>query len=210
MIDFSKIKELFIPEGETDLIVCNQKIIWEKPKLPKGYKSLSYIETTGTQYIDTGFIPNQDSRIICEFMYTGGSGVYGARFTVAQRNFSMRVISGKWQIGYGDGVETGTIASDKNWHCADQNKNSLYIDGKLAATRDYVEFTAPHPIAIGAIKAGSVYYGEGRYRNFKIYDDDILAHDFLPCQNPDGDIGMYDIVNNVFLSNAGEGDFLHG
>ena len=183
------------------------KVFWKG--LPKGYTRLDYIETTGTQYIDTGFVPNQDTRIVCEFMWLGGTGIYGARNTVSTRNFSMRVINDAWQMGYGNGVVTGTIASDNyNWHVADQNKNSLYIDGELAATKDREEFTAPKAVAIGAIRAGSIYYGLGRYRNCQIYDNDVLVRDYIPCKTPEGEIGMYDTVNAKFYGNAGTGTFV--
>ena len=34
--------------------------------LPSGYKRLEYIQSSGTQYIDTGFKPNQDTRVVME------------------------------------------------------------------------------------------------------------------------------------------------
>lgn len=177
-----------------------------KRALPSGYTEVDYIKVTGTQYIDTGFKPNQDTRIICEFKYAGGTGVYGARSTVSSRNFSMRVINGAWQMGYGAGVTTGTIASDTvNWHVADHNKNELYIDGELATTREYVEFSAPYPAAIGAIRAGSMYYGQGQYRACKIYDNGTLVRDLVPCINADNEAGMYDYITDTFMGNSGTG-----
>ena len=95
--------------------------------LPSGYTRLEYIETTGTQYINTGFVPNQDSRIVCEFMYKGGSGIYGSRNTTQSRNFDLRVISGDWQPGYGDTISATTASDTTNWHIADQNKNVFAI-----------------------------------------------------------------------------------
>lgn len=208
---FDKLKSLVIPEGNVVSVACDGVTLWKKSKLPVGYTELDYIEVTGTQYIDSGFIPNYNSRIVCEFMYKGGNGVYGARNTVSTRNFSMRVINGAWQLGYGDGVLTGTIKSDtKNWHIADQNKNQLFIDGELAAEREYVEFSASRSAAIGAIKAGSMYYGEGRYRTCQMYDNGVLVRDFIPCINPDDEIGMYDIVGGKFYGNAGTGEFGYG
>lgn len=207
---FDKLKSLVIPEGSVYSIACDGVTLWQKSRLPVGYTELDYIETTGAQYIDTGFTPNQDSRIVCEFMYFGGTGIYGARYTVSTRNFSLRVISSRWQMGYGAGVTTGTIEADNtNWHVADQNKNSLYVDGELAVTREYAEFQAPYPAAIGAIRAGSMYYGEGRYRTCQVYDNGVLVRDFIPCKAADGEVGMYDTVNDKFYGNAGTGEFLY-
>lgn len=208
-MNLDNVKHLTIGGKNAIRLELGGGVVWKG--LPSGYTRLDYIEVTGTQYIDTGFIPDQDTRIVCEFMFKGGVGVYGARRTVSTKNFSMRVIGSAWQMGYGDGVTTGTITSDTtNWHVADQNKNVLYIDGELAAEREYVEFTPNYPIAIGAIKAGSMYYGEGRYRACQIYDNGVLVRDFIPCQNPDGEAGMYDLLNAVFYGNAGTGELVAG
>ena len=32
----------------------------------------------------------------------------------------------------------------------------------------------------------------------------------IPCKNPSNEIGMYDLVNDVFYSNAGTGSFIAG
>lgn len=208
-MNWSDVKHLTVSGKNAVRLSVDGKVFWKG--LPKGYKRLDYIETTGKQYIDTGFILNQDSRIVCEYMYKGGDGIFGARNTVATRNFSLRVISGAWQMGYGDGVSSGSLKSDTTkWHIADLNKNTMYIDGELVVTRAYVTFTTPKTMAIGAIRAGSVYYGVGRYRTCQVYDNGVLVRDFIPCQNPDGKAGMYDLLNAKFYGNAGSGEFVKG
>ena len=37
--------------------------------LPDGYTQLKYIESTGTQYINTGFKPNQDARVVANLKF---------------------------------------------------------------------------------------------------------------------------------------------
>ena len=34
--------------------------------LPFGYEAVEYLESTGTQYIDTVFVPNQDTSCQCQ------------------------------------------------------------------------------------------------------------------------------------------------
>ena len=197
VLQLENVQQLYLDDDRIVQLDCNGVTIWRG--LPAGYTHLDYIEAQGAQYVDTGFTPNQDTRIVCTFKYTGGSGIYGARSAVSSRNFSMRVINNAWQIGYGNGVQTGTIAADTTaWHTADQNKNELYIDGELAATREYTTFSAPYPAAIGAIKAGSVYYGKGCYKRCRIYDNGVLVRDMIPCEDPEGTVGMYDTVSAVF------------
>ena len=43
--------------------------------LPIGFQEVEYLESTGTQYIDTGFIPTGNTGIDMRFLITGrGSG----------------------------------------------------------------------------------------------------------------------------------------
>lgn len=209
-MSLDNVKHLSLDGKSAVRLVVGGAVLWKG--LPSGYKQLDYIEATGTQYINTGFTPNQDSRIVCDIMWLGGMNGFGARSAVATRNFSVRVISDMWQLGYGSngGVTTGTIAAKREWQTVDINKNSLYVDGEFSISRDYMEFTAPYPIALGAIRAGSLYYGTARYRTCKIFDDGKLVRDFIPCKDADGNIGMYDTVGAKFYGNAGSGVFEAG
>jgi hypothetical protein len=36
--------------------------------LPDGYARLEYLESNGKQFIDTGFVPNQDTRVRAEIV----------------------------------------------------------------------------------------------------------------------------------------------
>jgi hypothetical protein len=190
-------------------------VVWKG--LPAGYKRLDYIEVTGTQYIDTGFIANQDTRLVCRIRQVGTTmHVLGARQAVATRNFSIRVVSKCWQIGYDSdgGVTTGPIAVKDDWQTVEINKNSLYVDGEFSVSRAYVAFKTPQTLTLGAIKAGAssptMYYGTAKYRECQIYDNGVLIRDFIPCQNPDGKAGMYDLLNAKFYGNAGSGEFVKG
>ena len=171
-MSFRDAQKLSINGKEIVRLISGGNLIWQR--LPEGYTELNYIETTGTQHIDTGIIPNQDTRIICEFMYLGGNGIYGARTSTASNNFALRVINGKWQPGYSILGSTEIASNTTQWHTADQNKNVFSIDGVVGREFDYAEFTAPKPIILGGINANNaVYYGEGRYHKCVIYDTDL-------------------------------------
>ena len=43
----------------------------------------------------------------------------------------------------------------------------------------------------------------------EIYDNGTLVRYFVPCvRESDGEIGLYDIVNQKFYANEGEGSFI--
>lgn len=210
-MNFEDVKHLTLDGQNAVRLAIGGGVVWKG--LPKGYTQVDYIEVTGTQYINTGFVPNQDSRAVCEFLYAGGAGIFGARTTTTADNFNLRVISGRFQMGYGDNLGSTSIPADDQWHLADLNKNSLYMDGGTEPVRSlgYMEFTAPETFILGGINASNrVYYGEGRYRACQLYDNDILVRDLLPCKDPEGNAGMYDTVNAVFYGNAGTGEIIAG
>ena len=49
-------------------------------RLPEGYAEVQYIQSSGTQYVDTGFKPNQDTRVLIKLSTseTGSHTVFGA------------------------------------------------------------------------------------------------------------------------------------
>ena len=190
-------------------------LIWKG--LPEGYTELDYIETTGTQYIDTEFVPNQDSRAVLELMYIKSSdGAYGSRDTTSSDGFSMRVNSSRWQPQYNDNMRTITDPlPDNEWHSIDHNKNVWSLDGVVKWTATYEEFTAPHSFVLGGIMANksgvkTFYEGYCRYKSCQLYDNGVLIRDFVPCLAPDGKAGMYDVLNAEFYGNAGTGAFVAG
>lgn len=215
---FENVREMTIDGKRVAQITFDGRIVWAA--LPEGYTRIDYIGTTGSgsgssgsgQYIGTGVVLNQDSRVVCEVMAQGigtsQGNIYGARASGSSRVFAGRAMSGGWQIGYGSGYNTGSVPVDTTkWSIIDHNKNVLYVDGVLAFEREYVTFETPYPALIGATRAASVYYGSAYFRNFKIYQADVLVRDFLPCLNPDGKPGMYDLVEGKFYGNDGSGEF---
>lgn len=56
-MDFSKAKSIVIPEGEVAKISIGNQVLWQKQTKP--YKTeLTYIQSNGTQYIDTKVADN--------------------------------------------------------------------------------------------------------------------------------------------------------
>ena len=213
MIDFTNLKSLTIPEGPVARLLWGDKVVWQKQKkLPAGYILLEYIETTDAQYIDTGFVPNNNSRVVADFVSTAESGyndVLGCRNTTSSRGFAFSTTTTKWRFGYGRTVET-SAPWDTDRHIVDMNKNVLSLDGTVIHTAETTEFTCPYSLCLGAIQGSSMYLGQTRFYSCKIYDNDTLVRDFVPCINPDGEVGMYDVLNGVFYANAGTGVFLYG
>lgn len=190
------------------------------PVLPEGYTELEYIENSGTQYINTGFKPNQNTRVVLKVSgapRTKEQVLFGARtnMNTATDNF-MFLATGSQDYRtdfYNSKVSIPTSFDFSGKYTIDKNKEKTYLDGVLAATNTIGTFSCNYSIFLftgntggtaGTPKSGTVIY------YCKIYDNDVLVRDFIPCKNPSGVIGLYDLVNNQFYQNAGTGTFISG
>ena len=189
--------------------------------LPDGYTQLEYIESTGTQYIDTGFKPNQDTRVVAEVeLKIDGNNyfLFGARYSTSNNSttaatFGFNAYQTFYRTHYRDGYsDFASAVSYDGKFTIDKNKNVTTLNDKEVITRTYTTFSAPCNMVIFAVntngKVGT--YGKAKVYSFKIYDNGTLVRDFIPCKNPSGVVGLYDLVNDKFYPNSGTGTFIAG
>lgn len=181
---------------------------------------LEYIEATGSQYIDTGFVPDGNTEVEAEWepKQTGAN------------NFLF-------------GVRNNRSANDPNSYTVFINTSGSYIAEYFGVrqtktlsypyTRIFVKFGINS--SIGSIdfsfskssssSTGNLFIGElhnvvgdskiegtyctGKIYSFKIWDNGVLVRDFIPCTQ-DGIAGLYDNTNQVFYHSATSTAFVAG
>lgn len=183
--------------------------------LPDGYTQLEYIQSSGTQYIDTIFKPNQNSRVVFTFdpITTKEEWYFGTRTSTGSNDRFSCLLAGD-----SDSIRTDFAGMNLTTHVVpsgkttiDKNKNVTNISGQ-SFTNTMANFSAPYNLFLFAGNTGGTANGQSSIRLYscKIYDDGVLIRDFYPCKNPAGTVGLYDIVSNVFYDNAGTGTFAAG
>lgn len=190
--------------------------------LPSGYKRLEYIQSSGTQCVDSGFKPNQNTRIILDAQILSTQTSEGHLASVVDNTSSgpfFTIIynpnSPNYRSRWGtQGVKQfSTTIDGKSRYIFDRNKETISIsDSVITNTAESFQFQAS--IHLFCRKVGT----SGNKDNFakmvlyscQIYDNGTLVRDFIPCQKPDGTIGLWDDVNSVFYGNAGTGTFAAG
>ena len=180
--------------------------------LPGGYKKLEYIQSSGTQYIDTGFKPNQNTKIELDVLSAEGTSS-NIPYIFGTQDSSNNYFVATWVLGYGSGmVTTGINLYDGKFHVVKVENGALYKDGSIIAQRAVSSFSIGVPIFLFAVNSSrqSMGYGACKLRSCKIYNNGTLVRDFIPCKNASGVIGLWDDVNSVFYQNAGSGTFTAG
>lgn len=183
--------------------------------LPSGYKRLEYIQSSGTQYVDTGFQPNQDTRVFCDAVFVASSTAYwlfGARNGTQDRTFGFLTYSNQYRSDYNTspneyltGVQSGRFTVDKDG-------NVTKINGETAKTATAGTFQCTHNLYLLANNNNGTVGGQCSATLYacQIYDNGTIVRDYIPCQTTAGEVGLWDDVNSVFYGNAGTGTFTAG
>lgn len=181
------------------------------------YTEVEYIEATGSQYIDTGFIPNQDTRIVVKMEDVVVSGVndfyFGARTSATSNAFFFSYSSdGSYRSGYNKtNSAVSSSYTQSGVFTVDKNKGVTYINGTQVSSVTYASFTCPANLVIGGINTkGTISYATAKYYACQIYDNGTLIRDYVPVVNKSGIAGLYDKVNNAFYSSASSTAFEAG
>lgn len=200
-------------------------IIYSASRLPSAFQEVEYIESSGTQYIDTWYQPNQDTKVdtnvlITQFPSSENAGnILGSR--TAYGNSQYQLISWKIQnhvlefrYGSRDYTASATISLTENTKynivCS---KLGLYVNNVLSHAVNTSTFQTSYNLYIFGYNNAGVFSSPSFIKLYscQIYDNNTLVRDFVPCyRKSDNEIGLYDLVNGVFYTNAGTGTFIVG
>ena len=188
------------------------------PKLPTGYTELEYIQSSGTQYIDTGFKPSGNSGIVVDYQQVGTIAyqdpLFGARQSSSNTAFSMWLSSNVTYPQYGNvSYDAKPISINNNTRLIYKLDKGIASCGDKTVSFSQLSFTSSYNLVLFSVNTGGTVDTRrisGKLYNCKIYDNNEIVRDFIPCKNPSGVIGLYDTVNSQFYQNAGSGAFVAG
>ena len=189
--------------------------------IPEEYQKVKYIESTGTQYIDTGTKLNENSSLIISFKPTSATSgaIFGSRTSATENNFSV-LLSGE--------ASNPTVVADFNnyqlnrlqtaatlnaMHVVEMNKTEIRINADVHKITDFAVFTTPANAYLFGGSGSMPWNTKASIQLYecKLYQEEALIRHFIPCyRKEDGVIGLYDLVENKFYQNNGTESFIKG
>ena len=217
-----------LPSGTADgdiLVWDNTAQDWyaKQVRLPFAYQEVQYIESTGTQYIDTGIMPKANMRVVCDNQYT----------EIPSEAFFEGATNGTWAFNFGiDGTTSpqsfrGIVNNSYSWvnygnadlnrHTWDFQSGSQKIDNVEKATTTFTQnitnpqYTMHHFARFNIAQMLAKNLTKEKLYSLRYYYGSALIRDFVPCYNKStNDIGLYDTVEGKFYGNNGTGTFNKG
>lgn len=187
------------------------------------YIPIEYIESNGTQYIDTGFSAPSGFKFDLAFSYNTvqGSYIIGSHNSAAPygRNGVGSVATGSWELGTGDACpQAGSITVGQKYRLQGSTiKGNSYLDVNGARTITTSDSTSRSDYNLyvfweqyGQTNGGSPVNGKLYY--LKLYDaNNVLVRDFIPAISAmNGAVGLYDLLNNKFYPSSNVNAFFPG
>lgn len=193
---------------------------WYKDAIPKEYRRLEYIQSTGMQYIDTGVPLTSNSRVVmdCELTTVSGTQCFFCSRTEATTtditSNTLFAIGSTYRKEYYGESKTATNSDGANKRIIiDNDKNRIEIGSAILSFSSVSDTVSPmncYLMASTVLENGVI----STFSNFaymklyscQIYNNDVLIRSFIPCQKKsDSALGLYDTVSQNFYVNGGTG-----
>ena len=186
------------------------QLMMKKKGMPSRYQEVEYIESTGTQYIDTKLIPNASMELICDVAFTDLSvGRFGAISTDSKRFYFG--VDNSYFIGANSTAYNHTIMSaDTNKHNFKLNDDGLYIDDTLVYSHSgsYPSETTARTIFLFRANSSASYFAKAKGYSSIIKQNGKVIRNFIPVYDTlTNKYGMWESVQGKFYGNDGTGDF---
>lgn len=192
-----------------------------KDKIPSGYKRVEYLENTSKSYINTNYIPNNETGLYIEAHTTksndsvpmGSKESDGKRIYVARNTYN--TLYG-WNTYYNFGLGTTfTFQRYKaNTNFLNSRTATFIINDEIKSTKNLavLNYTPTQPFYIFGINNNGVLSTTphiGKIYRAKISQGTEIVRDFVPTLDENGIPCMFDLVEGIPYYNVGSGEFLY-
>ena len=219
-------KEVVLNDGMEEYIINLSMFI--------GMQVLEYIESTGTQWIDTGVVySSANHKSVVKFSHVSSGSdnapwwVWGSDSvltTNGSRSGSVALKSDNNTLGIGVGEVTGggspytisnpTVPITVDVETKDNNTFSVSVNG--LSIYNNISFNGScygtsSEVLFGINVKGTIQQKTStKIYAAQFYDNGILVRDFIPVKDDTGHGALYDKVTQQIFYNSGEGEFIPG
>ena len=181
--------------------------------LPSGYTKLNYIENLGnaSTYIDTNYVANGNTKL-------------RALVSINTAGYNLMGYIGTYRYGFG---LTGSLLysyANTNYYSynvttsigqkrlieIDNISKNVSLDGVVLGTLPTISYPIGGTYWIGRMNNYNGDYSNGKTFYHEFLENGVSIQKMIPCDDSNGNIGMYDIATATFFANQGTNPFISG
>ena len=188
--------------------LLRRRTLYKAGELPAGYKRCNYLESTGTQTINTGLTPVYGDEVnVIAYRTSNENSMFYASKTLTVTRFADALYC-RYFTSTNKGateIPMSNFPADAQYHHIMVSKDGFYADGNFVKALPGERAEAGTMI----ILMGTNGFGEIRIKRFYITRDGAYTLNLIPALDRNGTPCMYDTVSKQTFYNAGTGEFLY-
>ena len=189
-------------------MMLRRRAMYRGGELPAGYQLCNYLESTGTQTINTGLTPvyGDEINVIAYRTSDENSMVFASgtlTITSATSKFYCRYFTSTKNAAIE--VSLAKFPADAQYHHIMLSQDGFYADGNFVKELPGERAEAGTLI----IFRGTSNLGKVRIKRFYITRNGAYTMNLIPALDRNGTPCMYDTVSKQTFYNAGQGSFLY-
>ena len=176
--------------------------------LPSGYQLCNYLESTGTQTINTGLTPVYGDEInVLAYRTSNANSMFYASGTLTVTSAPNELYCRYFTSTKNDATRIleSRFPADAKYHHIMLSRDGFYADGNFVRTLPGERAEAGTLI----IFRGTSQLGKVRVKRFYITRDGAYTLNLIPALDRNGTPCMYDTVSKQTFYNERTGDFLY-
>ena len=208
-----------------------RRFIWQKAQaqngLPDGYTAVEYIQTSGSQRIDTGVKASASVGMSADFCFddTRNNQNLAQAYSAPENYLLMVLAASSWNSP--DGATwfvCSYLDTTQYFKKADADRHIYHFnaDGQYTVEMDGIQYKKADPskttfpadarnLWLFVRNSPSVDgYARMKLYSCAMYDGGVKIRDFKPCLDADGVPCLYDLISKTAFYNQGSGSFTWG
>ena len=197
---------------ERKYLLCDKDGVYYRLQHDKAF--VDSIELKGYQFIRTGIVPNQDTKVIVTFKTStfGDSALFGARESTSANKFGVFLSNSTTIHGQFNTESTSAAVDDYTALevTVELSKAGLMRDGVVIAEFTEAEFESPVEMTIGTFNTNETLdtrYFKGLIYKVEVWQGEEQVLDLIPCVDEQIQPCFYNTLTGVCYYNDGYGTF---
>lgn len=200
--------------------------------IPNNVNFVEYLQTSGSQCIDTGIYPTDDLDASAEFIVDNNSSmsgyIFGSRENTSAKNlfgfviekslYASRLLNTTGTVDWSNYLVASSLGNGSHSISTKWLKplitKLVFLDGNAIKTINTINAfgnTALPIYLFGINSVGTISYSNNqRVKRITLWRDKVPIADYLPCLDPNGIACIWDNVSSEYMYNDGTGDFAYG
>lgn len=218
ILENNKIKKIYSGSNSFNKVYIGSNLVHKANNI----NYVDYIESTGTQYIDTGYaFKTKTQKIECELSITASGGYAACGSYTANRNgvlygMILKLSSSEmFMIGQSKYTASKSFSLNTRYNIILESYNSSYrikfgnLFDVTGSCNPIYAITAINHFIFNANGSSSINLAPAKMKlySYKMYDNGVLVRDYRPVKDANGVYCPYDEVEKKYYYNAGTGSF---